>query len=220
VKKELDLSTSQVSDLEKVAEGGPDMRELMQSFGNFRDMSDEERQEAMTEMREKMEAGNEKLREETLAVLSSRQKGRFAELQFQYALSNGDAVAALKSAEVELDADAEAKLQEAMREVNAKLQERVAAIRLELQMEAMSSIVSESKIEGLMGEKFAFESTRGGPGGAFGRQRGGQGGPGAARPGGGRAGGGTNARRARPSTGDDPAEEDSGAANPRRGRDR
>ena len=58
VKKELGLSENTVKELEEIAQSGPDMRELMQSFGSFRDMSADERQEAMTEVREKMEMEN------------------------------------------------------------------------------------------------------------------------------------------------------------------
>lgn len=102
VKKELGLSDDTVKDLEEISQSGPDMREMMQSLGNFRDMSADERQEAMTEVREKMEKENKKLRESTMAALSSKQKDRFAELQFQFALTNGNAVGALKEAEVDL----------------------------------------------------------------------------------------------------------------------
>lgn len=221
VKKELDLDEDQIEELQEISRNGPDVRQMMQDLDiDFRDvfrMSAEEREETMAPLAKKMAKANKESREDVLDVLTSKQKDRFAELKFQYDVSQGRGVAALAAMDVDLDDDEEDELKEAMEGVNEKLQKRLAELRRELYIEALASVVSESKIEKMMGDAFTFETQqfgRGGRGGGDrgGRQARGQGGRGGRQRGGDEEGdGGNNRRRQRP----DDGEEDS---NPRRRR--
>ncbi len=145
-------------------------------------------------------------------VLNAKQKTRLAELEFQYNLQRGNAIAALAAADVELDEDEEKDLQDAMEEMREELRAEIAALTRKMQIKALATILSESKIERLMGDVFEFES-----GGAGGRTFGGQGRGGPGRTGGpGRRGGddgGENARRSRR-----PSSEDDSGGNRRRDR--
>ena len=224
IKKELDLDEDQIEELQEISRNGPDVRKMMQDLDiDFRDvfrMSTEEREETMAPLAKKMAKANKEAREEVLDVLTSKQKNRFAELKFQYDVSQGRGVAALAAVDVELDDDEEDELKEAMEGVSEKLQKRMAELRRELYVEALASVVSESKIEKMMGDAFEFETQqfgrggrggdRGGAQGRGGQGRGGQGRGGQGRGGRQRGGEDGNRRRQRPDDGD---EEDS---NPRR----
>ncbi len=150
----------------------------------------------MQDIQKEIAKRNKKVRDKVVDVLSSRQKTRFNELEFQYNLQRGNAMAALTVADVELDEDDEDVLREAMEEVQIKLREEIARITREMQIEALATVMSESKVRRLMGDIFRFES-RGGPGG-----RTDAGGPGR-RPRGGDDDDGNVRRRRRPAGDDD-----------------
>jgi|GEM_PF-5203774 len=219
VKKELDLSDDQVGEIEDLRQDSPNMFQMMRDAGISRDMSQDEREEAFSDLRKKIAKANEKVNEDVLDVMKSKQKKRFEEIKFQYALiKQMNPVGALTGADVDLDDDEKEELNDARAKVEAEVQKRMAKVRLELYMEAMAKAgVSESKVEKLMGELFEFAEGRGRggpPGFGGGGQRGGRGGGDAGGRGGrrgGDAGGGGNRRRA------GGAEED-GDANPRRRR--
>ena len=86
VQKELGLSEDEVEDLREIVEDA--QQEARDSRGggnrNFRDMSEEEREEMMTEMREKSAALAKRNRKSITAKLSSKQKKRYTELEVQY----------------------------------------------------------------------------------------------------------------------------------------
>ncbi len=198
VQKELDLSPRQIEEVEEISQSAQDeqrsfMRELMRErMAELRNMSDNERREVMQDIQNEIAKRNKKVRDKVVDVLSSRQKTRFNELEFQYNLQRGNAMAALTVADVELDEDDEDALREAMEKGQNKLREEIARITREMQIEALATVMSESKVQRLMGDIFQFES-RGGPGGRT------AGGPGR-RP---RGGDGNVGRRRRPDGDDD-----------------
>lgn len=219
VQKELDLESDQVEELKEIADNAPGMRDLMQDigfdFGAMRDMSQDERREAMEDMQKKIAKKMSERDEDTLDVLTSRQKKRAKELRFQYDVSQGRALNALVSADIELEDDEEDELREAMDSVNTELQKRIAELRLQLYVEALGKVVSETKVEKLMGEAFTFDArtARGGDRGRGGQRGGGDAGGRGGRGGRG-GGGGENPRRGGRPTDDDEEEDD----NPRRRR--
>ena len=169
VRNELDLSPRQIEEMEEISQSVQDeqrsfMRELMRErMADLRNMSDNERREAMQDFQNEIAKRNKKIRDKVVDVLSSRQKTRFNELEFQYNLQRGNAMAALTVADVELDEDDEDALREAMEKGQNKLREELARITREMQIEALATVMSESKVQRLMGDIFRFES-RGGPG--------------------------------------------------------
>lgn len=218
VKKELDLTDKQVDEVNTINGG---LRERMSAAfggrggrggaggGGFDPNA----------MREQLAKVNAELREEVLDVLKSDQKDRLAELELQYAMTSqsADLVATLKNSGVDVSGDDEEKLSEALSAVNDQLQERMAVLRRELRKEALGQVVSESKLERLMGEVFAFSASAGQGGRGGGNARGGRGG-------GGNAPAAGNPRRRRPAADDADADEDADAddadTNPRRRRRR
>lgn len=211
VQKELGLSEKKVEDLRAVID--EIQQEARESRGNldFRNMSEDERADAFAEMRENSAKAAKKARKAITAELSSKQKARYAELEVQYLVQQGNLSGALQAAGEDVSDSEQEKLNEAMQEVREEVRRRTAEITRELYIEALSK-VSDANVEKLMGKAFAFESTRGrggGNAGRGGRQRGGD------------AAGGT-ARRARPSGADDESNprraSRGGDANPRRSR--
>ena len=170
VRDELDLSARQIEELEELSQSAQDeqrssMRELMrQRMADFRNMSSDERRGAVQDIQKEIAKRNKKVRDQVVDVLNSRQGTRFNELEFQYSLQRGNAMAALIIADVELDEDDKDTLREAMEEMQSKLREEIARITRDVQIEALATVMSESKVRRLMGDVFQFES-RGGPGG-------------------------------------------------------
>lgn len=209
VSKELDLSEDQMGELRELAGSSPRGFQLMQQAGidfrALRDMSEEEREKAMAEAQKTLAKINEEANEKAMEVLTSKQKSRFRELKFQYDITRGQAIAALADADVELGDDEQKKLTESLRDADAKLQARINELRLEMYVEALGSVVSESKVKQMMGETFVFDSR--GRGTGFGRA-----GAGPRRPRGGGDAGGENPRRPQRPESQDEAE------NPRRRR--
>ena len=201
VQKELALSKDDAEELREIIDDL--QQEARDSRGNFdfRNMSAEDREEALTEMREKSAEMAKKARKAVVAKLSSKQKSRYAELEFQYLLQQGNLSGALSAVGEKVDED---ELNDEVQKVREEIRKRTAEITHELYAEAIGK-VTDADVEKLMGKAFSFESTRpqrgggglAGGGGRTGRQRGG-----------GASNGGGNSRRARPS--DD--------ANPRRAR--
>jgi hypothetical protein len=171
VQQELRMTTAQVGDVEELNETArTGMREQMGRMGDFRNMSNDERQSMFEEMREAREKQQEELRDKAKGILNRNQLARFAELEFQFALQRGDLMGALTAAGVELEPSDEEKLRDAQQEAQAELQEKMAELRREANMEALETVVDRARIERLAGEPFTFEAM-GGPG--FGRPGGG-----------------------------------------------
>ena len=191
VSKELNLSSDQISEIRDLQRDAPNMFRLIQEegidFRAMRDMSEEERAEAMAPIAKRMAEANEEISEEVFDILKTSQKARFRELKFQYELSRGNLAGALTAGEVKLDKNAKEDLEEARSEVNKELQKRIEELRKELYMAALDKAgYSESEVEDMMGKAFSFTADRG-PGG--GRQRRGDAGGRGGRQRGGDAGG-------------------------------
>lgn len=200
VKKELKVTDEQADEVKKAsdeARSGID-------FSNFRDMSEEERAEAM----KSFQAATDKVDGELSSILDpdqfKRLLGLYSQQQGAMALTNKQV-----SSELGLSEETVAKLKakeeetrpqfgrgqggqgnppdfEAMREARTK--------RLEA-LEGILSADEKAKFEALKGEKFEFPERRGGfggPGGEGGRGEGRRGGGEGGRGGEGRRGGGNN----------------------------
>ena len=209
VQQELGLSKADLEDLRKVVEAAQqesgELRREM--FGNFRDLSQDEREKAATEMAQKTEEIAGKARKAVASKLSSKQKQRYAELEFQYLLQQGNLIAALQAADIKPSSSVQAELTDAMRDVREEIRKRTEQITRELYADVIGK-VANADVDKLTGKAFTFENTgpqfgRGGPGGPGGA-RGARGG----RTRGGGEGGENTTRPTRPS----------GESNPRRAR--
>ena len=201
VKAELKLSDDQVSKLETISEDSvaairDSSRDL---FGSLRDASPEERQEMMQKIASERLKQQKEERTKVLDVLSSDQRGRFGEIEFQFYLSRGQLESALAAASVELSDSEKKDLEASQSEINEKVQARMAEIRLELQKEVLGKVMNPGKLDELLGKPFEFSSDRGGRGGG----RGGRGGN--------AGGGGPGRQNRRPDAGSAP---DSGNSDP------
>ncbi|TWT72255.1 Spy/CpxP family protein refolding chaperone [Crateriforma conspicua] len=202
VRSELDLMDDQVQTLEKV---GRDIAEEMRGdMPNFRDMSDEERQEAFAKMQEMREKAEKKTREQLEEVLFPEQYDRLKQINIQ-----AQGINALRDAEVVKELGLSDEQKEKIRKVGENLrdgiqekiaearesgdrdkmreamQEAFAGMQEKLETETLAVLTSEQKkkFEEMKGKPFEMPERRGG----FGGGRGGFGGPGGG-PGGGRGG--------------------------------
>ena len=170
VQAELKLTDGQIEELQEFAEAS--RNSLRDRFSGFnRGGSDEERQQAMARMREEMQKVQSEAREKVAEILNSKQKDRFSELEFQFQLTRGSAQAALEAGGVELSEKDREKLDEARQEIESKINQQIAEIRLNAQKEIMAAVVSESQIERMIGDAFEFEEQERRPRGAFGGNR-------------------------------------------------
>lgn len=182
-------------------------------FGNFRELSDEERQKAFAEMREKREQASKKTSQALAEHLSKEQMTRLEQIQLQIrgirALDDDDVVAKLEINEEQQLKIAEAlekqeaegrKLMEEVRsagreggrEAFAAIREKVEALQAEAeeQVLALLTAAQKEKWNSLTGKKFELDRSA-----MFGRGRGGFGGRGD-RGAGGRGAGGRGQRPA------------------------
>jgi Spy/CpxP family protein refolding chaperone len=184
VRKELDLVDEQVTKLtainEKVRE---EMRAQFQDLGNFRDMSDEERQTAFAEMRTKMEERTKAVQAEIDEVLLPQQRERLAQINFQSQLrrAGGDSTGLTSDfivAQLEMTDDQKAQITEAEAKVAKELAEKVAKARNEAREQLLALLTPEQreKFKKLMGAEFRFtqQQGRGGQGGQRGQRGGAQ----------------------------------------------
>ena len=174
VQKELGLTQAQISDLEDIGDDDQG-RERRGAFENFRDMSDEERQEAFARMREQRNEQQAKVREQIADVLNSKQRSRFSELEFQYSLQSGNLTGALAAVGVDLSESDQEKLRDAQREAGEKVREQMARIQRDAQMDALSAVMDTSKVESYMGAPFTFDTSQSFGRGGGGRRGGGEG---------------------------------------------
>ena len=201
VQTELEISPAQKEALEKLAEQGRGERP---DFGNFREMSEEERQQAFEKMRKQAEERAEEMKAQLEEVLLPQQLERLEQISLQLrgvqALDDPEVAAKLGLSEEQKTKLAEArqsqgeKMRERMREMfqgggggpQGDIREAMGKMREEMEKEILAVLTSsqQAKFEELKGEKFEMPENmgRGGFGG-----RGGQGGPGGA-PGGRRGG--------------------------------
>ncbi|MDA0660016.1 MAG: hypothetical protein O2931_01720 [Planctomycetota bacterium] len=155
VRQELQLTEDQVGKIEELLRSTADS--ARKRFGNFRDLSGEEREAAVEKMRQDREKIEKDLTEQLRGVLNSDQATRYAELEFQFLLQQGDLVRALKKAGVEVETDKADALRIKQEEVMKRVHAEIAKIRDAGNREILSDAVSESQLQKLMGEPFAFE---------------------------------------------------------------
>jgi hypothetical protein len=213
VQAELNLTEQQVRDVRDLAQESRQGQRGFGGFEGFQDLSQEERAEAIAKMREEREAQTKELRGKLREILNSKQGERFAELDFQFSLQRGDLQGALAAVGVVLSEDDADKLRETQQEAQEKIQEQIAKIRREANVNALSSVMAASKIETLMGAPFTFEAD--GPGQGFGGGRGARGGGRGDRAGGGGGRRGQD-RNASPDTNDDGDDKPQSGRNRRR----
>ena len=207
VQKELDLTDDQISDIDEIAQAA---RENRGGFGGFdfgalRDGSPEERAEALAKFRELRRERTEEQDKKVQELLSKTQQSRLAELTFQMALERGQSEAAATAAGVKLSDEDREKLEKARDEIMAKVDEQIAKLRREANLEVLETVMSSNQIDRAGGEAFTFEQQERRQFGA-GRGTGGRGG----------GGGRRNARPARPSGEDDANEEENAGGRRRR----
>ena len=149
------------------------MREL---FSGFQNLSREERDAKMEEVREKMRGRAESVKKEMEGILLPNQVKRLEQISRQTRMrmgGQGGANPDLLATELKLSDDQKEKLKVKAEEVAKKLQEKMTKIRKEAEDDLLSVLTPEQRTQWkeMIGEPFEFQFNRGGPGG-------GRGGPG------------------------------------------
>lgn len=201
--EELELVPEQQEKIQAARDRGRDAtREL---FSGFREMSDEERQEAFAEIR-KIQA---KVEDEIKDVMLPQQRERYAQIQFQSQLRRGRGGSLTGRAVVEaLDITDEQleKMRAKEAEVREELTKRIQAAEEDARKELLSVLdpAQRRKYEELTKDTFEFPQRQGFQGGPGGGRQGFQGGNNGGRQGfqgrRGNRGGGNNNRPQRPET--------------------
>ena len=196
VQDELGILDEQLEDIEAL---GSEARDVMRNAFSgmrekFQDLSREERDELMTEIRAKIKEDMKAVEEKVDDILVPHQTERLDQLLLQGQMGRNGVPGALEGlreklgiSESEFDELAE-KLKEKEKEVKEKLDEDIKKLRAEAQDEVLSVLPADmqAKIKQMIGESFEFQRDRGGRGGGRG-DRGGRGGDRGGR-GGGRGG--------------------------------
>jgi Spy/CpxP family protein refolding chaperone len=206
VRTELDLVDEQITKLQEIA---AKIREDVQAsfqgidFGSFRDLSEEERNARMAEIREKAEKVQAEGQKEIDAVLLPHQRERLKQLMVQSQLRFGpDRALSSGTLAEELgitDAQKE-QLQAKQQEIETALREKIAKLQTEARDELFSVLTTEqqAKLKAMIGKPFTFTGGPGGPGGFGGGGFGGGGFGGRGGDGGGDGGRGGRGRGQRP----------------------
>lgn len=187
VRKELDLVDDQ---MEQIREIQKEQEEVVREFFSgmrerFREMSEEERRELGTELREKMQTHAEKFNKKVYEVLLPEQVERLKQIQVQMESqrSGFGSVSDSLTKELGITEEQKAAMKDKADQVRKDLTEKVAKLRQQAQDEILSVLDAEQqkKYRELMGTPFDVEGMvrggaggRGGQGGAAGRGRGGE----------------------------------------------
>ena len=190
IQEELELVDDQIDELREVQQrSGEIMREAFSGI-DWRNMDADEREEAMAEVREKMEEDMKDLQKDVDEILLPHQRTRLKQIAIQSQSRGRNGVAGALGSdavakELGLSEEDVKELEEKNQEVQEKLREKIAKLQKEAEEEVLSVLSSEQrkKYKEMVGDKFEFQN--------FGGQRGqrgqrGQGGRG------GRGGGGGN----------------------------
>ncbi len=191
VRTELDLVDEQVTKLQEI---GTKIREDVQAsfqgidFGSFRDLSEDERNARMAEIREKADKITAEGQKEIDAVLLPHQRERLKQLQVQSQMRFGADQALSRdplAKDLGITEAQKEQLQAKQQEIEAALNEKIAKLRTEAREELFKVLTTEqqAKLTAMIGKPFTFTGGPGGPpgfggGGGFGG-RGGEGAPGA-----------------------------------------
>jgi hypothetical protein len=199
VRDELKLSDEQLGALTRMGEElNEQRREMFSGMGNFRDLSESEREARMEEMRKKGEELEKKVEKQLSEVLNREQFQRLKQIELQQqgtrALLREDIIQALGITEKQ-----QQQLQSAAEEAREKMmamfregregergdregmRERMQQLRQESDKAAMAVLTDEqkAKLKDIMGKPFEMEEPQFGRG--FGGRRGGEGGAGGRR---------------------------------------
>ena len=191
VRKELDLEAEQVKSLTEI---GNTLREELDAqrqgfdFGSLRDLSEEQRNAKLAEIRQQSEKITSSAQKKIEEVLLPPQLERLKQIEVQsrmrfgaeQALTNGPLAEELKITDEQKE-----KLAKKQEEVQAALQEKIAKLRQEAQEELFSVLdpSQQDELKKKIGKPFTFSAPQGfggfggagGPGGGFGGFGGGRG---------------------------------------------
>lgn len=206
VRAEIELTEEQQDDVRKAAEEARDNRPPRGERPNFREMSDEEREQFFAEMRERAEKRAQEAKEQLAEILLPHQLERLDQIALQIqgvgALANAEVAKKIglddeqvKTIQTEMQ-EARNGMREKIREMFAAgdregMREKIEALRKEVDEQVLAKLTDEQreKFAELKGEPFDMPASmfrRGGPGGPRGR---------GGREGGGRRGGGDRPQR-------------------------
>ena len=134
VRKELGLTEKQISEIDEIAEGSRESRrDMFRGLQDLRNASQEEREQAIARMREQTTKTQNDQRAKVDKVLTSDQRSRFAQLEFQFSLQRGSVQGALDAAGIEMSDSDRQKLSETREEVQQRVEEEIAKIRRDAQ---------------------------------------------------------------------------------------
>jgi Spy/CpxP family protein refolding chaperone len=191
VRQELDLMDDQVEQLRTI---GDDVRnqvrsELQDAFQGLRDLSPEDRQKRIDEIRAKVDTIVSQSQGRLQEVLLPHQFERLKQIDLQSRIQRGGPSALTEGELAEtlgLTDQQKEQLRQRSQEVQQELQQKIQQLRTEARGKLMEVLTPEqrTKLESMLGEEFAVPDQPGG-GRFFGRGgRRGQGGRGVAAPGG------------------------------------
>ena len=168
VQEELELVDDQLDELREVQQrSGEIMREAFSGI-DWRNMDADERQEAMAEVRAKMEEDMKDLQKDVDEILLPHQRTRLKQISVQSQSRGRNGVAgALGSAavakELGLSEEDIKELEEKNKEVQEKLREKIAKLQKEAEDEVLSVLSSEQrkKYKEMVGDKFDFQNNFG-----------------------------------------------------------
>ena len=190
VQKEIDLLDDQKEQIKEVQDEVRDiMREAFSGMREkFQDLSREERNDLMTELREQIKEDTEDAEKKVEEILVPHQLDRLKQLQLQSKMRRGGTADALADA-LGLSEDEAEKLKEKEEEVKKELEEDIKKLREKALDKTLSVLPADKreKAKELIGEAFEQQRTRGGNRGGGGGARGGN-------RGGNRGGGGNRGR--------------------------
>lgn len=185
VQQELQLVDEQRDDVLAIADDaraqiGDEMREIFSQMGDFRNMTDEERQELRDKVQGRIQKLNSDMEGKLKKVLLPHQFDRLKQIDVQTRIQQRGA-AALTTGELaealDLTDEQQEKLERRAEEVEAELQQKIAQLRVEARNKMMDVLTPEqrAKLESMMGDAFALPDRgfggfqgRGGRGGFFG----------------------------------------------------
>ncbi|TWT67004.1 hypothetical protein Pla123a_44330 [Posidoniimonas polymericola] len=182
VRDEIALDANQLEELQAMqAEIRDEMRERMQGrFQAFRDMSEEDRQTAMEEMRAEMQQVQADAEKRISGVLKAGQMERLKQIELQQQMQRGGSQALLMDSVAEklgITPEQQEEMRAKAQEEQQKLQEQIQKLTQESRERVLSVLTDaqRAQLKELTGEQFDMPQPqfgRGGQRGANGRQRG------------------------------------------------
>lgn len=182
VQKEIELTEDQQSELRTLAdtirdEVGEEMRGM---FQGMRDLSDEEREAKMAEIRTRFEEIGKDAESRMQKVLLPHQFDRLKQIDLQSRLQRGGA-SALSEGELAdtlgLSESQRDQLREKQEQVQKELDEKIGQLRVDARNQLLEVLTPEqrAKLQGMMGADFALREPQFGPPGGRGGRFGGAG---------------------------------------------